>query len=118
MCIRDSLYATVLDKWIEDPDDFDIPPDWDKKGRVQINLSDGKNYLSNEKIKVGDSVVVNLKEKRIIGVLPFKEKCKVLFVSGKHIGEVGIVEKIDRVVEVKVEDKKINSKKENLMVIK
>jgi len=51
---EDILYATVLDKWIEDPDDFDIPPDWDKKGRVQM-VADAITML---KELVGDKVAV------------------------------------------------------------
>jgi len=92
-----------------------------KGNKMQINLSDGRNYLSNENVRVGDSIVLNLKENKISEVLPFKEGCKIMFISGKHIGEIGEVETIDekrRIIVLKVGDEKINSRVDNLMVIK
>jgi len=88
-----------------------------KKGRIQVNLSDGRNYLTKEKIKVGDSVVINLKENKISEILPFRENCKVIFIAGKHLGKIGTIEKVDRMVIVKIGKEEINSKLENLMVV-
>jgi small subunit ribosomal protein S4e len=89
-----------------------------KKGRIQINLSDGRNYLTKEKIKTGDSAVVNFKENKISEILPFKDNSKVVFIGGKHLGETGTIDKIDKMIIVKIGKEKINSKSENLMVIK
>jgi len=65
-----------------------------KGKKVQINLSDGRNLISNEKCEMGDSVLINSKSKKIEKILPLKEKAKVLIFEGKHAGEEGIVEKI------------------------
>ena len=54
----------------------------DKK--VQINLIDGKNFLTTEKFCFGDSAVVNLKENKIEKIIPLKEGVKVKFICGKH----------------------------------
>jgi len=92
-----------------------------KGNKVQINLSDGRNYLFKEKINTGDSVVIDLKENKIKDILPFKQNSKVLFIKGKHIGEEGLIEEIDKerkFISVKKEKEKINSRKGNLMVIK
>jgi small subunit ribosomal protein S4e len=92
-----------------------------KKGKMQVNLSDGRNFIEDREIKVGDSVVIDLKKNNIKEILPFKEKCKILFISGKHLGEEGIVEKIDekrKIITLKVKGEKINSKLDSLMVIK
>src|SRR3989344_634946 len=90
-----------------------------KKGKTQINLQDGRNYLTKEKVKVGDSVVINLKENKIKEMLPFKASSKILFTKGKYLGAEGVVEKIDgKNIEVKIGKEKINSRMDNLMVIK
>ena len=36
-----------------------------EKGKIQINLDDGHNFLSKEKVSVGDSVLLNTKEMKI-----------------------------------------------------
>ena len=92
-----------------------------KHGKIQINLSDGRNCLLKEKVKTGDSVVINFKENKISEILPFKQGSRILFISGKHIGNEGIVEEIDekkKSVYVKVGEDRINSKLNSLIVIK
>jgi len=92
-----------------------------KKGKLQVNLNDGRSYLTNEKVNVGDSVVIDLKENKIKEILPLKSNSKIMFLIGKHSGEQGLVEKIDeekKTISVKLEDKKIDSRKKSLMVIR
>jgi len=92
-----------------------------KKGRIQVNLMDGRNFLTKGKIRIGDSVVVDLKENKIKEVLEFREGCKILFIRGKHLGRIGKVENIGekrKLVEINIENEKINSRQEDLMVIK
>jgi small subunit ribosomal protein S4e len=63
--------------------------------KVQLNLSDGRNYLSDIKCRVNDSVLVNLKEGKIEKCLPLKENSRALIIAGKHSGEKGIIKSID-----------------------
>ena len=62
--------------------------------KIQLNLSDGRNFLSDIKCKINDSVLINFKDKKIDKCLPFKEKAKVIIFSGKHSGKIGIINKI------------------------
>jgi len=84
------------------------------KGKViQLNLFDGRNFLSKEKCTVNDSVIIDLKENKIKKCIPLKEKSKVFAIGGKHAGREGIIEKI-------IEDRKIaelNSNKEKINVL-
>lgn len=66
-----------------------------KNKKTQLNLSDGRNFISDLKCKVNDSVLISLKEKKIEGCLELKEKARVIVFAGKHSGKKGIVEKID-----------------------
>ena len=65
-----------------------------KGKKIQLNLRDGKNYLSDLKCSIGDSVIIDLKNKKILKCLPLKEKTKIIIVEGKHAGKEGVVEKI------------------------
>ncbi len=56
---------------------------------VQMNLDDGQNILSKVKFSVGDSVILDTKENKIIGVLPLKVGAKVEVIVGKHAGKKG-----------------------------
>jgi len=65
-----------------------------KNKKQQINLYDSRNYLSDLKCKVGDSIVLDLDKNKILKVLSLKEKAKVLVINGKHAGRVGVIEKL------------------------
>ena len=77
--------------------------------KTQLNLSDGRNFLSDIKCNVNDSVLINLKEKKIEKCLPLKENSKALVISGKHAGETGMIKSIDNKKKmVRLESKDIN----------
>jgi len=65
-----------------------------KGKKIQINLADGKNYLSSLKCKIDDSALIDLKKKVILEVLPVKEKAEVLVIGGKHSGSLGKIKKL------------------------
>jgi len=65
-----------------------------KKKKIQLNLSDGRNYISDIACKVGDSVLINLENKKIEKSFAMKSKAKVLVVAGKHAGKQGVIEDI------------------------
>ncbi|HLD97932.1 MAG TPA: KOW motif-containing protein [Candidatus Nanoarchaeia archaeon] len=86
--------------------------------KIQINLIDGRNILSNDKITVGDSVIVNFKSKKIESILPVKDKSKVLIINGKHKGSYGIIKKIDeRKIIVESEKNEFETKNKDLIVV-
>ncbi|MDO8528321.1 MAG: hypothetical protein Q7S06_00325 [Nanoarchaeota archaeon] len=91
-----------------------------KGKKTQINLSDGRNFLSDLKCNVNDSVLVNLKEKKIEKCIPLKEKSNIFVFEGKHVGKQGIIEKIipeQKMVEADVKGNKIQVLIKQLMVI-
>lgn len=91
------------------------------KGKItQLNLDDGRNFLSDLKCNVNDSVLTDLKNRKIERCLPLKEKSKAIVFIGKHAGEKGIIDKIDkkiRRVELNINGKTINILIKQLMVI-
>jgi small subunit ribosomal protein S4e len=86
--------------------------------KTQINLNDGRNIITNEKIRTNDSLEINF-DGKIVKVIPLKEGANAVIIKGKHIGEDAEIIKIDenkKEAEVKFGDKKINIKLEDLMV--
>ena len=91
-----------------------------KGKKVQLNLSDGRNFLSEIKCDMNDSVLINLKEKKIEKCIPLKEKSKVIVFSGKHIGEKGEIISLneeEKMAKIKTKEKEINILINQLMVI-
>jgi len=91
-----------------------------KGKKVQLNLADGKNFLSNLSCKVNDSVVIDFKEGKIKKCLPLKEKSNVLVFAGKHSGKRGIINKIKperKIAELEIGKEKINVLIKQFMVI-
>ncbi|HKL23289.1 MAG TPA: KOW motif-containing protein [Candidatus Nanoarchaeia archaeon] len=92
-----------------------------KGKKSQLNLWDGRNYLSDIKCQVNDSVLIDLEKNKILKCLPLKEKCEVLIIGGKHAGDKGVVKRIDleeKMVEVKTKDEQFNVLIKQIMVTK
>ncbi len=91
-----------------------------KGKKTQVNLSDGRNYITDIKCSPGDSVVVDLEKKKIVKTLPIHEKSEVLVIGGKHAGTKGTIIKVDeeqKMVEVDSKDKKFRALIKQIMVL-
>ncbi|MBT4376351.1 hypothetical protein HOD29_03170 [archaeon] len=90
-----------------------------KSKKVQLNLGDGRNYISDLKCKVNDSVIVNLQKNKLEKVLPLKDKSNILVIGGKHSGYKGEISKIFpelKMAEIKSGENKFNVLIKQLMV--
>lgn len=69
-----------------------------KGKKIQLNLSDGRNFLSDPKLtcKPNDSILINFKDKKVEKCIPLEEKAKVVIFAGKHAGETGQIEEINK----------------------
>ena len=65
-----------------------------KSNTIQINLHDGSNILTKDKIKVGDSIYIDFSNK-IKKHLSFEKGKEVFVMSGKYSGLKGKVENIE-----------------------
>lgn len=92
-----------------------------KGKRVQLNLSDGYNVISDIKCNVNDSVIVSLKDKKIISCLELKEKAQAIIIAGKHAGATGnivAIDKVRKIVEIDSNGVKINALIKQIMITK
>lgn len=88
--------------------------------KAQISLLDGRNYLSDAKCKVNDSVVIDLKKNEIKKVLELKEKANVLIFAGKHAGYQGKIKKIiteHKMAEIESKEKTFNALIKQIIVL-
>jgi small subunit ribosomal protein S4e len=91
------------------------------KDKVQLNLTQGKNILSKEKVNTGDSVILSLKDNSIIKIMPLEKGHTAFVLKGKHAGASGkIMEVMERggkkIAKMLHEDKKINVWIKNIIV--
>ncbi len=76
-----------------------------KKGKIQLNLNDGKNMIIDKNnYNTGDTLVIEIPEQKIKEHLKFEKGVCVYLSGGKHKGESGIIDEIkDSLIKVKPE---------------
>ena len=92
------------------------------KNKIQMNLGDGQNIIAKEKFSVGDSVLLNTKENKIVKILPLEKGANVEIIAGKHAGEKGKLEGFEELARgknyiIKLEDKTVNLPYRIILVI-
>lgn len=91
-----------------------------KLKKIQLNLNDGSNILSDKDYEINDSVVINLKDKKVSKHLSLKDGANVVVFDGKHAGERGKIEKMNtenKMAEIEVGGKKINVLIKQIMAV-
>lgn len=78
-----------------------------KNSQVQLNLHDGTNILTKEKIKVGDSVYLDL-EGKMGKHVPLEKGKDAFIISGKYLGLSGKISSVkENKVLVKLKEKEV-----------
>ena len=91
--------AKILDKKVQ------------KKKKMQINLSDGRNFISDMKCGINDSILIDLKNKNAEKCIPLAENTNAVVFEGKHTGKFGKIKKINaghKTAEIDVRGKSVN----------
>lgn len=65
-----------------------------RKGKTQIGFHDGRSLLSDTKVSVGDSCLMQVPEQKINEVLPLEKGSKVLVTKGVNAGQLADVKEI------------------------
>ncbi len=92
-----------------------------KGEKVQVNLLDGRNILLKEDVSVDDSLVYNLKQKKVEKVIRMEKGNTAYVIKGKHIGKQGTIESIierggKKLLKIKDGDDKINVWVKNVII--
>ena len=89
-----------------------------KGGKIQFNLHDGRNIISDAKAQVGDTFVISLPAVKVTKILPVKKGAKVFLIKGKHAGDVGVLKEIKGVeATYTVDDADVDTAKDYLFVV-
>lgn len=89
-----------------------------KGNKIQLNFIDGRNIISSEKINIGDSVLINLKNEKIEKIMPVKEGANAFVIKGKHLGNYGKIEKIDgKKILIKVNNRELEIQNKEIIII-
>ena len=65
------------------------------KGKIQLNLSDGRNILADkDSYKTGDTLIIEVPSQQIKKHLKLEKKSVIFLTGGKYLGHMGIVEGI------------------------
>lgn len=83
-----------------------------KGKKVQLNLIDGRNILTEQKCKTNDSVLFDFKTKKIAKILEIKKGAKVIVFAGKHSGKEGFIENLDeskKIARIKTDNGEIDA---------
>jgi len=92
------------------------------KGVIQMNLDDGQNIITKDKFSVGDSVVLNTKDGKVVKILPLKEGAKIEIIIGKHAGKKGKLVGFEELVrgrnyKIKLENREVSLPYKTILVI-
>ncbi len=89
-----------------------------KKGRIQLNLYEGANFILGKDIKnvnVEDTIIVDIKQNKIISHVPLKQGSFAWIIKGKHIGNKGEITNVDGIfVTIKTEGEQIKTAVKNI----
>jgi small subunit ribosomal protein S4e len=90
-----------------------------KNKKIQLNLEEGYNLLVDKnEFKMGDSVLINLKNKKIEKVLPLSKGSIVLLIKGELTGKIGkVLDVQENKVKIKLGDQEKDMSPHNLYVI-
>lgn len=91
------------------------------KGKLQINTASGINILEDVKKakdhKIGDSLIISLKDKKIKDHIKSEKGSLVLVLTGKHSGKKGTIEDVQgKVIKIKTETETFETNKEYVLV--
>ena len=91
--------------------------------KVQLNLNHGRNLLSDKDVAMGDSIVLNLVDNKILDIIKLEKGKEAFVIKGKHAGFSG---KIDDIIErggkklakISTKNGKLNVWVKNIIVVK
>lgn len=67
-----------------------------KGNKSQLNLSDGRNLLTNEKYSTNDSLLIELPKQKVIEHIKFEKNSIALVLSGENSGKIAKIDNIEK----------------------
>lgn len=65
-----------------------------RDGKTQIGFHDGRSLISDTKVSVGDSCLMQVPEQKILDVITLEKGTQVIITQGVNAGQIGSIEEI------------------------
>jgi len=65
------------------------------KGKLQIGFHDGRSTISDTKVNIGDTCLIQVPKQKIIEVIKLETGCQGLVTRGNNAGQIGKIETIE-----------------------
>ncbi|VVB70765.1 30S ribosomal protein S4e [uncultured archaeon] len=92
-----------------------------KKGKVQLNLHDGRNYIvakGEDKFKLGDVLKLGFPKQKLEGVVKLEKGTKCYVAFGRNSGETGVLEEIIEHAGSKESDARLKTQTGEIITLK
>ncbi|MCH8915300.1 MAG: 30S ribosomal protein S4e [Thaumarchaeota archaeon] len=66
------------------------------KGKMQIGFHDGRSLISDIKVNVGDSCLIQIPDLKILEVIKLESGCQCLVTQGINAGQIGKIETMEK----------------------
>jgi len=65
------------------------------KGKLQIGFHDGRSTISDSKVSVGDTCLIQVPDQKILEIIKLETGCQGLVTRGNNAGQIGKIETIE-----------------------
>ncbi|MDH5697732.1 MAG: 30S ribosomal protein S4e [Nitrosopumilus sp.] len=65
------------------------------KGKLQIGFHDGRSTLSDAKVNIGDTCLIQIPDQKILEIIKLETGCQGLVTRGNNAGRIGKIETIE-----------------------
>ena len=65
------------------------------KGKMQIGFHDGRSMISDAKVDVGDTCLMQIPDQKILKVIKLESGCQCLVIRGVNVGQIGKIETVE-----------------------
>ena len=65
------------------------------KGKMQVGFHDGRSVISDTKVSIGDTCLIQVPEQKIIEVIKLEAGCQGLVTRGSNAGQIGKIDTIE-----------------------
>ena len=66
------------------------------KGKLQIGVHVGRSTISDTKINVGDTCLIQIPDQKILEVIKLEAGCQCLVTRGVNVGQIGKIESVEK----------------------
>ena len=87
-------------------------------GAFQISLHDGRSMIGGKEFKIGDTVKLSVPKQKVVSVMKLEPNANCIITSGKHSGELAVVDELYHKKGARRAEANLHSDKENFITVR